>query len=193
MTVAIQQWLIVRLDFFGNLLVLGIGLFAAGFRSTVDPSKIGVVLSYTLSITQIFCEFWKPFFSHACSPDLTAQMVSQFAQNEQHMNAVERVLVYTELPPEGLLETPNDPQASWPEKGAIKFEGVDMAYRKGLPLVLKGVTFDIKPSEKVGIVGRTGAGKSSLMQALFRYVRIHPSSFRCLITRIVLSSYSPAK
>lgn len=106
-------------------------------------------------------------------------MVSQFAQNEQNMNAVERVLVYTELPPEGLLETPNDPPASWPEKGAIKFEGVEMSYREGLPLVLKGITFDIKPGEKVGIVGRTGAGKSSLMQALFRYVHtpFHPSSF----------------
>lgn len=49
MTVAIQRWLSVRLDFLGNLLILGIALFAAGFRKTVDPSKIGVVLSYTLS------------------------------------------------------------------------------------------------------------------------------------------------
>ena len=89
------------------------------------------------------------------------------------MNAVERVLVYIELPPEGLLETLNDPPASWPEKGAIRFDGVEMAYREGLPLVLKGVTFDIKPGEKVGIVGRTGAGKSSLMQALFRCVHVH--------------------
>ena len=59
MTVAIQQWLAVRLDFFGNILVLGIVLFAAGFRNTVNPSKIGVVLSYTLSITEIFCELRK--------------------------------------------------------------------------------------------------------------------------------------
>jgi ATP-binding cassette, subfamily C (CFTR/MRP), member 1 len=48
MTVSIQRWLAVRLDFFGNILVLGIALFAAGFRTTVNPSKIGVVLSYTL-------------------------------------------------------------------------------------------------------------------------------------------------
>ena len=68
MTVAIQQWLAVRLDFFGNILVLGIALFAAGFRATVDPSKIGVVLSYTLSITQTFCEFWKHILPYPCLP-----------------------------------------------------------------------------------------------------------------------------
>ncbi|KII85509.1 hypothetical protein PLICRDRAFT_145262 [Plicaturopsis crispa FD-325 SS-3] len=155
MTVAIQRWLGVRLDFFGNILVFGIALFAVGFRTSVNPSKIGVVLSYTLSITQIFSE-----------------MVSQFAQNEQNMNAVERVLVYTELAPEGDAVTPNDPPASWPEKGEIQFNDVQLAYRKGLPLVLKGISFNVRPGEKVGIVGRTGAGKSSLLQALFRVVEL---------------------
>ena len=49
MTVSIQRWLSIRLDLFGNILVLGIALFAAGFRQTVNPAKVGVVLSYTLS------------------------------------------------------------------------------------------------------------------------------------------------
>lgn len=49
MTISIQQWLAIRLDLFGNILIFGIGLFAAGFRHSVEPSKIGVVLSYTLS------------------------------------------------------------------------------------------------------------------------------------------------
>jgi ABC-type multidrug transport system fused ATPase/permease subunit len=57
-------------------------------------------------------------------------------------------------------------------KGGITFSNVEMAYRKGLPLVLKDVSFEIKPGEKVGIVGRTGAGKSSLLQAIFRVVEI---------------------
>lgn len=95
-------------------------------------------------------------------------MVQTYAQNEQNMNAVERVLVYTELPAEGALHTPQDPPSSWPPAGDIKFEKVQLAYRKGLPLVLKGVSFHIRAGEKVGIVGRTGAGKSSLLQALFR-------------------------
>lgn len=76
-------------------------------------------------------------------------MVSQFAQNEQNMNAVERVLVYTELPPEGAIETPNDPPASWPTKGEIQFIDAKLAYREGLPLVLKGISFEVNPGEKV--------------------------------------------
>ncbi|PPQ81812.1 hypothetical protein CVT25_013648 [Psilocybe cyanescens] len=155
MTISIQRWLAVRLDLFGNILIFGIGLFAAGFRHSVNPSKIGVVLSYTLSITQTFSD-----------------MVAQFAQNEQNMNAVERVLHYTELEAEGDLTTPNDPPPSWPSEGGIKFEDVELAYREGLPLVLKGISFQIRPGEKVGIVGRTGAGKSSLLQALFRTVEL---------------------
>jgi ATP-binding cassette, subfamily C (CFTR/MRP), member 1 len=86
----------------------------------------------------------------------------------QNMNAVERVLVYTELPAEGERTKPSDPPTSWPSTGSIKFDNVQLAYRPELPLVLKGVDFEIQPGEKVGIVGRTGAGKSSLMQALFR-------------------------
>ncbi|KAJ7827858.1 multidrug resistance-associated ABC transporter [Mycena olivaceomarginata] len=139
MTITLQLWLGLRLDLFGNLLILGIGLFAAGFRNTVDPSKIGVVLSYTLS-------------------NRLAQMVAFFAQNEQNMNSVERLVTYAELPAEGAATTPEDPPSSWPDRGEIAFKNVEMSYREGLPLV--------------GIVGRTGAGKSSLLQALFRMVEL---------------------
>ena len=76
-------------------------------------------------------------------------MISQFAQNEQNMNAVERVLHYAELSPEGDATTPDDPPASWPSQGFISFNNVKFAYREGLPLVLKGVTFEVKPGEKV--------------------------------------------
>jgi ABC-type multidrug transport system fused ATPase/permease subunit len=76
-------------------------------------------------------------------------MVSQYAKNEQNMNAVERVLAYTELPPEGDTVTPNDPPPSWPDKGGIVFSDVGLAYREGLPLVLKDVSFEVRPGEKV--------------------------------------------
>ncbi|KAJ7753347.1 multidrug resistance-associated ABC transporter [Mycena maculata] len=155
MTIGIQRWLSVRLDLLGNLLLLGIGIFASGERHSINPAKVGVVLSYSLGITQIFSD-----------------MVSTYAQNEQNMNAVERIIVYTELPEEGARTTPNDPPASWPSAGAISFRNVELSYREDLPTVLKGVTFDVRAGEKVGIVGRTGAGKSSLLQALFRMVEV---------------------
>ncbi len=80
-------------------------------------------------------------------------MVSQFAQNEQNMNAVERVLYYSELEPEGESKTSNDPDPSWPSEGGIKFKDVELAYREGLPLVLKGISFEVKPGEKVIQIG----------------------------------------
>ena len=80
---------------------------------------------------------------------ITAALVSTYAMNEQNFNAVERILHYTELPSEGASETPNDPPPSWPESGAIEFKDVEMSYRPGLPPVLRGVSFQIKPSEKV--------------------------------------------
>jgi ATP-binding cassette subfamily C (CFTR/MRP) protein 1 len=78
-------------------------------------------------------------------------MVSQFAQNEQNMNAVERVLYYTELESEGESTTPKDPPPSWPSEGGIVFKNVALAYREGLPLVLKDVSLEIKPGEKVSL------------------------------------------
>ncbi|KAJ7320835.1 multidrug resistance-associated ABC transporter [Mycena albidolilacea] len=153
MTITLQLWLALRLDFFGNILIFGIALFAAGFRNTVNPSRIGVVLSYALT-------------------NRLAQIVAFFAENEQNMNSVERLIAYAELPGEGAAATPEDPPNSWPDCGEIVFKNVNMSYREGLPLVLKGVTFTMRPGEKVGIVGRTGAGKSSLVQALFRMVEL---------------------
>jgi ATP-binding cassette, subfamily C (CFTR/MRP), member 1 len=82
---------------------------------------------------------------------LVAQIVTFYAQTEQDMNAVERVTVYAELPPEGDPTTPNDPPPSWPPNGAITFRDVALAYREGLPLVLKDVNFEIKAGEKVSL------------------------------------------
>ena len=76
-------------------------------------------------------------------------MVSQYAQNEQNMNAVERILVYVDLPAEGATTTPDDPPPSWPEEGSVDFKNVDLVYREGLPLVLKDVSFHVKAGEKV--------------------------------------------
>ncbi|KAG8877736.1 hypothetical protein FRB97_003150 [Tulasnella sp. 331] len=163
MNIVLRNWLAIRLDMFGNILVLGISLFAIGERSSVSPSKVGVVLSYSLSIT----------FS-------LSELVNQFATVEQNMNTVERVLHYADgLDQEADAETEGDVDRisrGWPEEGAVSFRDVKLAYRDGLPLVLKGVSFDVRSGEKVGCVGRTGAGKSSLLQALFRMVELQEGS-----------------
>ena len=81
---------------------------------------------------------------------------------------------YRELETEAEGQLPSDPKPDepWPAAGAVSFENVQLRYRPDLPLVLKGLTFDVKPGEKVGIIGRTGAGKSSIAQALFRTVEL---------------------
>lgn len=75
-----------------------------------------------------------------------------FATSEQNMNAVERVLHYSELTPEGNDLSPIDPPPSWPARGMIKFINVKLAYREGLPVVLKGIDFEINPGEKVSLI-----------------------------------------
>ena len=77
-----------------------------------------------------------------------------FATSEQNMNAVERLLHYSELSPEGNGRSPSDPPPSWPARGRIKFNNVKLAYREGLPLVLKGISFEINPGEKVSLLDR---------------------------------------
>ncbi|CAH0557785.1 unnamed protein product [Brassicogethes aeneus] len=95
----------------------------------------------------------------------------QWSELENMMTAVERVLEYTEIKPEpqGVVK---EPPKFWPEEGNVKFESVYMKYSENEPFVLKDLSFDVKRGEKVGIVGRTGAGKSSLVSALFRLCQI---------------------
>jgi ATP-binding cassette, subfamily C (CFTR/MRP), member 4 len=96
----------------------------------------------------------------------------QSAELENTMTAVERVVEYESVDPEGELESAEDqrPPKTWPAEGRIKFDKVSLRYspEAGTDNVLRELEFDIQPTEKVGIVGRTGAGKSSIINALFR-------------------------
>ncbi|PSN47504.1 hypothetical protein C0J52_02254 [Blattella germanica] len=100
----------------------------------------------------------------------------QSAELENHMTSVERILEYTRVESEPPLES--EPGSTWPAKGEITFDKAMLAYSKDDPPVLKGITFTIRPCEKVGIVGRTGAGKSSLITALFRLVDLSDGSIK---------------
>ncbi|KAF9181719.1 hypothetical protein BGZ50_005356 [Haplosporangium sp. Z 11] len=152
---AIQRWLGVRLETIANTLVFCTSLLGVCGRYQIGASTIGLVLSYSMSVTGTF---------NWC--------VRQYAEVENNMNAVERLHHYAnELQVEADAIIPdNRPAASWPSAGAISIRNLEMRYRPELPSVLHNLSLDIKGGEKIGVVGRTGAGKSSIMMALFRLV-----------------------
>ncbi|KAG2075302.1 ABC protein, partial [Suillus decipiens] len=134
-----------------------VALLAVFNVSGLNAAQIGLVLTYTTLLSQM------------CS-----LVTRQSADVENYMNAVERVVQYVAgdtIPQEAPYEIEGrKPPAQWPQHGAVEFNDVKMSYRPGLPNVLKGISIKIKGGEKIGVVGRTGAGKSSLMLALFRIV-----------------------
>ena len=90
------------------------------------------------------------------------------SEAESHMTSVERVLNYTKLESEPGYSTDTVPGVSWPTEGSLTLKDLSLAYLKDAPATLKSITINIAAKEKVGVVGRTGAGKSSLVAALFR-------------------------
>lgn len=151
LTFANQRWLSMRLDIVGILLVFTTGVLVVTSRFSVDPSIAGLVLSYILTIVQMI-QF----------------TVRQLAEVENNMNSTERIHHYgTQLEEEAPLHM-GEVRSTWPEHGEIVFDNVEMRYRDGLPLVLKGLSMHVRAGERIGVVGRTGAGKSSIMSTLFR-------------------------
>lgn len=161
LTVFNQRWLGIRLDFFGAILSFVVAIIAVVTRFTISPAETGLILSYIVSIQMSFS--W---------------MVRQVAEVENDMNSTERMHHYANnLEQEAPHEIPTSkPSKEWPNQGAISFKDVVMSYRPGLPIVLKGLSFEVSPGQKVGVVGRTGAGKSSIMQVLLRLVEVSSGS-----------------
>ncbi|XP_052621477.1 ABC transporter C family member 2 [Lactuca sativa] len=156
-----NRWLAIRLETVGGLMIWLTATFAVmqngkARNQEAFASTMGLLLSYALNITTLLT---------------TVLRLASLAENS--LNAVERVGTYIELPSEapGVIED-NRPPPGWPSEGSIKFEDVVLRYRPELPPVLHGLTFLIPASDKVGIVGRTGAGKSSMLNALFRIVEL---------------------
>ncbi|CAG7831018.1 unnamed protein product, partial [Allacma fusca] len=101
---------------------------------------------------------------------LLSFLMQSFSEVERDIVAVERLKEYCEAPQEAGWESVRKPPKAWPAQGVLQFDNYQTRYREGLGSVLKNISFEIKAGEKVGIVGRTGAGKSSLTLALFRLI-----------------------
>jgi ATP-binding cassette, subfamily C (CFTR/MRP), member 1 len=155
LTMVNQRWLSFRLDMIGSSLIFTVGILVVTSRFSVNPATSGLVLSYILSIVQML-----------------TFTIRQLAEVENNFNSAERLHYYaTNIEQEAPLKLM--PVAdSWPEKGEITFENVKMRYREGLPLVLHELNLHIAAGERIGVVGRTGAGKSSVMTTLFRMVEL---------------------
>ncbi|KAF1316128.1 Abc transporter c family member 5, partial [Globisporangium splendens] len=146
------QWFKVRIQLLGAGVVIVVVSALVYLRKSLSPGLVGVAFTYALSVDTRL-----------------ARLVQTWSSLEIGMVGPERILEYASIRPEGKANAlVVDPPVEWPRHGSIKFENVVFSYKEGAPAVLKGLSFDIKNNEKIGIVGRTGAGKSSLTMALFR-------------------------
>ncbi|KAI9887687.1 MAG: hypothetical protein M1823_000551 [Watsoniomyces obsoletus] len=156
-SISANRWLAVRLEFIGSLIILaaaGFAILNVASGRGLSAGMVGLAMSYCLQITQSLN--W---------------IVRQTVEVETNIVSVERVLEYARLPSEAPDIVPGRrPPVSWPAHGAVSFHHYSARYRPELDLALRDIHFDIQPHEKVGVVGRTGAGKSSLTLALFRLI-----------------------
>jgi len=149
---AANRWLALRVDVVGAMVGFFSGAFVVLSVGKIDAGAAGLALTYAVTFTENVLWF-----------------VRLYSANEQNMNSVERVKEYLDVDQEAasVIEG-NRPPSNWPSKGSVEFIGYSTRYRPDFDLVLKNVTFKILSGEKVGVVGRTGAGKSSMALALFR-------------------------
>ncbi|VFV31197.1 multidrug resistance-associated [Lynx pardinus] len=148
-----NRWLSVRLEFLGNLMVFFAALLAVLAGSSIDSALVGLSISYALNITQSL-NFW----------------VRKACEIETNAVSIERVCEYENMGKEAPWIMSRRPPAQWPNKGIVEFINYRARYRDDLGLALQDITFQTHGEEKIGIVGRTGAGKSTLSNCLFRIV-----------------------
>jgi len=170
-----NRWLALRLELCGNLIVTGAALTGVisrrmGWLTEARATLVGLSLTLALAVTNSL-----------------GWMVRMSTEAETQMNSVERVAEYVAIQSEEewlrshYASNLSEPLAAaaqsnttaprvpdWPKGGEVVFDGYSMAYREGLPLVLRDLSVAIKPGEKVGVCGRTGAGKSSVLMGLYR-------------------------
>ena len=173
---AAHRWLAVRIQMLGACSVLFSVAFIASFNDVLnlDPGIAAMLIIWSANFT-ISLSFF----------------VQGISDSEASMTSLERVLAMTEIPQEeDKSQKPEPVDQSWPYSGDLTFDKVNLRYRPGLPLSLDGLTFSLKSGQRCGVVGRTGAGKSTLASALFRLVELE--SGKILVDGVDISKISLA-
>ncbi|KAG0332063.1 hypothetical protein BG004_001399, partial [Podila humilis] len=153
-----NRWLNIRLEGLASCAILASALLVVSARGKLTPSMCGLALSNMILIS-----------------DITLFCLREFCGLQRELVSVERLNEYIAKRSEAPAETGARIPEEWPQQGRIVFKNYSTRYREGLDLVVKNVSFEVQPAEKVGIVGRTGAGKSSLTLALFRIIEVADS------------------
>ncbi|KAL9545898.1 hypothetical protein MBANPS3_006918 [Mucor bainieri] len=156
---SVSRWVSVRIALMGSLITLLTGIFILTNLGNVDAAMAGFCLTYVTVFTDMI--YWG---------------IRRYTSLEMNFNSVERVVEFLEMDQEAPTETDVKPPPEWPSQGAIKVDNLHVRYAADLEPVLKGLTFSIKPMEKVGIVGRTGSGKSTLALSFFRFIEAFEGS-----------------
>ncbi|KAJ1665762.1 hypothetical protein IW140_003278 [Coemansia sp. RSA 1813] len=148
------RWLTVRIDVASATVSFTCALFILSSLDWIDPGLAGFALMYSLSFSERMM-----------------YVIRNFSDNELNMNAIERILQYMDVEQEAPLHssTRHRPPVSWPESGFLHIKNLVIEYVPGVP-VLHNITLSVSHGEKIGVVGRTGAGKSSLALALLRFI-----------------------
>ncbi|KAK9454724.1 hypothetical protein V1511DRAFT_361560 [Dipodascopsis uninucleata] len=151
---ACNRWMCFRTDLTGGLISFFAGVLVVYSADKIDPGLAGMILTYAITFTESM--FW---------------VVLLYADNEINMNSVERVQEYLSIEQEApaIIEGCRPP-SDWPAYGQISVKDLSLRYAPDLPQVIKNISFEVKPGWKVGIVGRTGAGKSTIASAFFRFL-----------------------
>jgi len=151
-----NRWLALRLEIIGSLITIFAALFAIFSRDTLTAGLAGLSISTSLNVSGTLNWF--------------VRAVSEF---EVNITSIERIKEYFDIKHEPEWTNDNKPSDDWPSKGQIVFNDYSVKYRHDLDNVLNKINAQIKPNEKIGIVGRTGAGKSSLTLGLFRMLELY--------------------
>ena len=164
-SILLNRWFSVRVPLISGLVALAtsMGIVVLAHQGHITPGAAGVVLTFALS-------FWG-------SLNWT---VRAFSEVESRMTSAERLVHYAELDaePTTTRQPQLDEHTAWPSAGRIDVEGLTVRYAAHLPLVLQDVTFSVDGGSTVGVIGRTGSGKSTLFQTLFRFIEPERGTIR---------------